>query len=212
MTKLALVAGGDKPDLSLLEGFDYYVGIDRGSLFLLENGLSLDMAVGDFDSVSREEWQSIKAEAGLLIQSQPEKDDTDTELALKEIFKRQPQAQVFLFGAFGGRLDHFLSNIFLPSDPELAPFMQQIHLLDEQNQLSYYPAGQHRLFPQNGMTYISFMTEGEGELTIKGAKYELDASNFFKKKNYSSNEFTNKPIDIELTDGYLIAIYTKDRN
>ncbi|MBM7635233.1 thiamine diphosphokinase [Streptococcus saliviloxodontae] len=209
MTKIALIAGGDQSRLS--PDFDYYVGVDRGCLFLLESGLSLDMAVGDFDSVTADEWKLIETQSKVLIKAAAEKDDTDTELALKEIFKRYPQSQVYLYGVFGGRLDHLMSNIFLPSDPDLAPFMQQIHLLDDQNQLSYCPAGKHRLYPREGMTYISFMTEGEGLLTIKGAKYELDASNFFKKKNYSSNEFTNKPIDITLTEGYVLVIYTKDR-
>ncbi|MDE7525137.1 thiamine diphosphokinase, partial [Streptococcus agalactiae] len=50
MTKIALFAGGD---LTYFEyDFDYFVGIDRGILFLLKNGLSLDMAVGDFDSIT----------------------------------------------------------------------------------------------------------------------------------------------------------------
>lgn len=31
------------------------------------------------------------------------------------------------------------------------------------------------------MTYISFLQEGDGELTILGAKYELTSSNYFQK-------------------------------
>ena len=47
MIKVAVFAGGQLADFST--GFDVYVGVDRGSLFLIENQLPLDLAVGDFD-------------------------------------------------------------------------------------------------------------------------------------------------------------------
>lgn len=105
-----MIAGGQMTDFSAQ--FDYYVGIDRGSLFLIENGLPLELAIGDFDSVSEEELSNIKERAKKWIQAPVEKDDTDTELALKTVFERFPDAQVTLFAAFGGRLDHMMSNIF----------------------------------------------------------------------------------------------------
>ncbi|MDU1741293.1 MAG: thiamine diphosphokinase, partial [Streptococcus lutetiensis] len=77
MTKVAVFAGGQLSDFST--GFDVFVGVDRGSLFLLENKLPLDIAVGDFDSVSQDELQEIQHKAGVFIQANPEKDDTDTE-------------------------------------------------------------------------------------------------------------------------------------
>ena len=153
----------------------------------------------------------IQEEAGDFIKAAPEKDDTDTELALKAIFSKYPQAQVTIFGAFGGRIDHMMSNLFLPSDPELAPFMRQITLRDEQNTVQFYPAGSNQVLPEKEMIYVSFMADGDADLTIKGAKYELDASNFFKKKIYSSNEFLDQPITVTLKSGYLIVIQSKDR-
>ena len=210
MTKIALFAGGD---LSYYEtNFDYFIGIDRGSLFLLKNGLPLDMAVGDFDSVSNQELAQIKASCPKVIQAKPEKDDTDTELALKVIFQEHPDAQVTIFGAFGGRIDHMMSNVFLPSDPDLAPSMRQIALRDTLNLIHYYPAGRQTILPQKGMTYVSFMPESDAPLTIFGARYELSAVNFFQKKIYSSNEFLDQPIEVELDSGYLIVIYSKDRS
>ena len=82
MIKVAVFAGGQLADFST--GFDVYVGVDRGSLFLIENQLPLDLAVGDFDSVSQDELQLIKETAKAFVQACPEKDDTDTELALKK--------------------------------------------------------------------------------------------------------------------------------
>ncbi|MGP6388644.1 thiamine diphosphokinase [Streptococcus dysgalactiae] len=210
MTKVALFSGGDLSYFT--REFDYFVGIDSGSLFLLENGLPLNMAVGDFDSVSQETFTDIKEKAELLITANPEKNDTDTELALKEVFARFPEAEVTIFGAFGGRMDHLLSNIFLPSDPDIAPFMSQVTLRDQQNLLTYRPAGRHFIYQENGMTYVAFMAEGESDLTITGAKFELTQANFFKKKIYSSNAFTQQPIMVYLPSGYLIIIQSKDRS
>ncbi|HEM9622835.1 TPA: thiamine diphosphokinase [Streptococcus agalactiae] len=209
MTKIALFAGGD---LTYFEyDFDYFVGIDRGSLFLLKNGLSLDMAVGDFDSITEDELLYIKHYCSNIVSASAEKNDTDTELALKTIFKEFPEAQVTVFGAFGGRIDHMMSNIFLPSDTDLEPFMSQIRLKDEQNIVTYLPSGKNQVSRIEGMSYVSFMPEGESTLQISGAKYKLNKSNYFKKKMYSSNEFMTSPIEVELKDGYLIIIYSKDR-
>ena len=110
MTRIALYAGGD---LDVLEtDFDVFVGVDAGSLFLLQHQLPLDMVIGDFDSVSPADFQQIEQAAKELIQAPAEKDDTDLELALKTVFERYPQAQARVFGALGGRIDHLLSNLF----------------------------------------------------------------------------------------------------
>ena len=130
-TKVAVFAGGDRGHYRT--DFDCFVGVDRGSLWVLEEKLPLALAVGDFDSVTVEERQLIQKRAQHFVQAQPEKDDTDLELALLTIFEKNPQAQVTIFGALGGRIDHMLANVFLPSNPKLAPYMSQIEIEDGQN-------------------------------------------------------------------------------
>ncbi|KGR72691.1 thiamine diphosphokinase [Streptococcus phocae subsp. salmonis] len=210
MTKVALFSGGDlsffTPD------FDFFVGIDRGSLFLAQQDLPLNLAVGDFDSVSESEFATIKQKARQIITASPQKNDTDTELALKVVFEQFPNAQVTIFGAFGGRLDHTLSNIFLPSDPELAPFMSQMTLRDQQNSVSYRPKGTHVIHQEKEMAYVAFMTSDDADLVITGAKFDLTAEAFFKKKVYASNEFNQSPITVCVPTGYLVIIQSKDRS
>ena len=209
MVKIVVVAGGDS---SLLpKNQDIYLGVDGGCLKLLEQGLSLDIAVGDFDSVSEVDLRKIQVQAKQVVQSVPEKNDTDLELALKTVFEDYPDAAVTVYGAFGGRLDHFLSNIFLPTDPDLAPYMEQIQLVDEQNRLVFRPAGSHEIQPDPTMTYVGFMPVGEGRLEITGAKYPLHAQNYFLKAMYGSNEFLDQAIQVSLDRGYLVIVYSKDR-
>ncbi|HFI0723253.1 TPA: thiamine diphosphokinase [Streptococcus suis] len=210
MIKIAVIAGGSFDCLS--EPADLYVGVDAGSLRLLDHSLPLDWAMGDFDSVTSEELGRIKDLAERFLQAPAEKDDTDLELALKEVFKVYPQAQVRIYGALGGRMDHMMSNLFLAAEPDLAPYMEQIELVDSQNIVRFRPAGRHRLSPIAGMKYISFMPSDQSRLTIGHAKYPLDASNYFFKKCYSSNEFIDRDIDIQLDKGYVVLIYSKDKD
>ena len=109
-TKVAIVAGGRVEAIPL--DLDVYVGVDAGCLFLLEQGLELSLAVGDFDSVDPAEFQSIQSAAHELRTSVAEKNDTDLELAIKEVLAGWPQADILIFGAFGGRLDHHLASVF----------------------------------------------------------------------------------------------------
>ena len=209
MVKIVVVAGGDS---SLLpKNQDIYLGVDGGCLKLLEQGLPLDIAVGDFDSISEVDFRKIQAQAKQVVQSVPEKNDTDLELALKTVFEDYPDAAVTVYGAFVGRLDPFLSNIFLPTDPDLAPYMEQIQLVDEQNRLVFRPAGSHEIQPDPTMTYVGFMPVGEGRLEITGAKYPLHAENYFLKAMYGSNEFLDQAIQVSLDRGYLVIVYSKDR-
>ncbi|HEL1715178.1 TPA: thiamine diphosphokinase [Streptococcus suis] len=210
MIKIAVIAGGSFDCLP--EPADLYVGVDAGSLRLLDHSLPLDWAIGDFDSVTSEELGRIKDQAGRFLQAPAEKDDTDLELALKEIFKAYPQAQVRIYGALGGRMDHMMGNLFLVAEPDLAPYMEQIELVDSQNVVRFRPAGQHRLSSIAGMKYISFMPSDQSRLIIRHAKYSLDASNYFFKKCYSSNEFIDRDIDIQLDQGYVVLIYSKDKD
>ena len=210
MTKIALFAGGTIDSFQM--DFDIFIGVDRGSLFLIEQGICPDLAVGDFDSVSEKELALIYSQSKEVLQAQSEKDDTDLELAVKAVFARYPQAQLTIFGAFGGRLDHTLANIFLPSDPEITPYMQQIRLCSAQNELSYCPQGRHEIKPVAGMNYLAFMPVSNSQLTIEGAKYPLNESNYFFKKVYASNEFIDEPVFLECQSGYVIVIYSKDRS
>ncbi|VTS13794.1 thiamin pyrophosphokinase [Streptococcus pseudoporcinus] len=210
MLNIALVAGGDLQ--AIPRHFDLYCGIDRGSLFVIEENLPLTYAVGDFDSVSESELSRIKMRTKHMVQSPAEKNDTDTELALKTVFGDYPEAEVTIFGAFGGRLDHLLANLYLPSNPDLKPFMSQISLVDQQNHVQFRPSGCHLIHQVEGMTYVSFMTTGQNPLTIKGAKYDLTSSNYFEKKIYSSNEFIGQPIEVSVNSDDIIIIQSRDRS
>ena len=75
MIKIALFAGGTIDSFQM--DFDLFIGVDRGSLFLIEQGICPDLAVGDFDSVSEKELALIYSHSKEVLQAQPAKDYTD---------------------------------------------------------------------------------------------------------------------------------------
>lgn len=211
--KTLLAAGGPPATWPVLvEDYQHYVGVDRGSLYLLEAGLPLAMAVGDFDSLSAEERERVFAAAASVHQSPAEKDDTDTQLALATIFAADPAAEVTIVGATGGRLDHLLANLWLGLEPRFQPFLRQFQLVDQQNCLSYYLPGSYEVAPVPGMKYLAFCClTPVAELTLQNVKYELNRQAVLQPTAYASNEFLpGKMASFRFSDGVVAVIQSRD--
>ncbi|MDG3374774.1 thiamine diphosphokinase, partial [Vibrio parahaemolyticus] len=175
--KILLAAGGAPQEWPEITGseYDYHVGIDRGALYLLQQGFSLELAVGDFDSLNEEERTYVFSQAELVIQSPAEKDDTDTQLALVSTFERYPDADYTLVGATGGRLDHLLSILWLGLEPRFQKYFLHLTLTDRQNNLSYYLPGSYSIKKIPEMKYLAYCClTPVSHLDIKESKYELE--------------------------------------
>lgn len=209
-----LMAAGGKPGSwpVLAEDFERYVGVDRGSLYLLEAGLPLDLAVGDFDSLNEAERQRVFAAAGRVSRSAAEKDDTDTQLALEKIFATDPTAEVTIVGATGGRLDHLLANLWLGVEPRFQPFLRQFCLADGQNRVSFYGPGSYRVQPLEGMTYLAFCClTPVSALTLIDVKYELKQQPVLQPTSWASNEFLpGTDAGFSFPDGIIAVIQSRD--
>jgi len=193
------------------ESFDFIIGVDRGSLWLTDERRPLDIAVGDFDSITEEEKARVKAHANRFTQLEAEKNDTDSEVGLRLAFEEDDKAEVTMIGAMGGRADHLLTNIFMAVSAEFKAHCQQIRLLDPQNELTYFSAGIHRIQNNPAYKYLGFVEVGVKEsLAIKGAKYPLEAGQGFSKI-YASNEFKEEEVTFSFTEDYVIIIRSKDK-
>lgn len=201
------MAGGDF--VSPTKTFDHAVGVDRGALRLIENEWHLDLAVGDFDSVTPDERVKIAAASDKVVKLPPEKDDTDLEVALKLALEFFPSEQIVIMGALGGRLDHWLTNLYLPTTKDFRAFSKQISLVDAQNVVRYFPAGEYELSPIDHKQYIGFVQLNTKNFEINNAKYPLMPEKN-DKQIYASNEFINGKIKIKIEAGMLIVIYSSD--
>lgn len=95
------------------------VGADGGAGRAHEAGVHVDLVVGDLDSLDPATLREL-AEAGTEVRrADPDKDESDTELALLVALGRGCDP-VLILGALGGaRLDHELANLLLLAHPDL---------------------------------------------------------------------------------------------
>ncbi|MBO0441054.1 thiamine diphosphokinase [Candidatus Enterococcus ikei] len=211
--KILLVAGGSPEEWPQLnsEDFDYIVGIDRGSLYTLEHGWSLDLAVGDFDSLTNDEQQTVQKQAKELVQAQAEKDDTDTQLALALAVQKFPKSEITIIGATGGRLDHFLANLWLPLEPRFQDFAHQIKVKDHQNSIAYYLPGDYVVKKEARMDYLAYccLTPVKN-LTLAESKYTLEHVDVAIPTSYASNEFVGETAEFSFDAGMIAVIQSRD--
>ncbi|MGI8793078.1 MAG: thiamine diphosphokinase [Acidimicrobiales bacterium] len=110
-----VVTGGDLVDASVLTQLPPAVAVvaaDSGVDRAAELGLPVDVAVGDFDSVSTDALRAL-ADSGAVIEQHPEaKDATDLEIGL-DAARRFSPTHIVVVGGHGGRLDHFVANALL---------------------------------------------------------------------------------------------------
>ncbi len=117
-----IVAGGESPPAAAIASLPdnaIIIAADSGLDHVLAAGLHPDLLVGDLDSVSNAalEWART---AGIPIQEfSPDKDATDTELAIAAALAMGAE-QVILLGGGGDRLDHSIGAITALGNTSLA--------------------------------------------------------------------------------------------
>jgi thiamine pyrophosphokinase len=90
-------------------------GIDRARSL----GLVVDIAVGDFDSVTPEGLADAEARGARIERHPAAKDATDLELALDAAIALVP-SRIVVVGSDGGRLDHLVGSLLLLADERYA--------------------------------------------------------------------------------------------
>src|SRR3954451_6681075 len=123
-----ILADGDVPARARLdaawpgwdEGVDLVIAADGGARHAQRLGVTLDLWVGDGDSLGEDALAELVA-AGVPVERSPaDKDQTDLELAVDAALARRSVGLVIV-GALGGeRVDHALGNVALLTAAGLA--------------------------------------------------------------------------------------------
>lgn len=116
-----VVAGGDTdaPVPRALPSADLVIAADSGLDRAAALGLTVDIAVGDFDSATPQAVEAARRR-GVPIQQHPTaKEATDLELALDEAMLHAVD-RIVVVGSAGGRLDHLISTSLLLAREEYA--------------------------------------------------------------------------------------------
>lgn len=175
------------------------IGVDRGAWIAAQQGISMVMAIGDFDSVSEREFELLKRYAQAIHILPKEKDETDTEAALSYAMKAGYDC-VDVYGGLGGRLDHELANLRLLERGDLS-----MTLYDEHNRITRLPSGIHRL-KKDCYPYISFLAlTDDTRITLKQVKYPLDYAVLNRRDVYTvSNEMVADEMTAEVSKAVLV--------
>ena len=215
MSKTAcIITGGDISEHFL----DGYLGQHPSELKLVVDGaleithrlgLKPDYIVGDFDTVNQELLKYYDDE--IILRHPPEKDQTDTELAIETALNAGCERLLF-FGATGSRLDHSLGNIFLLE--HLLKQGVEAVILNENNKL--YLKKQNFVLKRKETRgdYVSLLplTETVKNVTLCGFKYPVENVTFYREKTLGiSNEITEEEANVEFSDGIFIVVESQDK-
>ncbi|WP_368486815.1 thiamine diphosphokinase [Spiroplasma sp. DGKH1] len=191
-------------NLDLTQYADYYhIGVERGCLALLNHKLTIDLACGDFDSLSPAEYQTVIKNTNKLVKVSAIKNEIDAELAITEALKLQP-AEIILITQ-GPRVDMQLASF---------GFIAQYNvkwLNDDNYCYLLKPHQVNVVIPQPGYRYLSFISLTPAKVNIAKMKYNVqDFEMTALSANAISNEFIyDQPGEIEVLSGTVIVIYTK---
>lgn len=216
--KAVIISGGSIHDGFALDFIkmkkpDHIIAADRGLEFCYRCGITPDCIVGDFDSIDPDVIRYYREETDLPIHTfRPEKDMTDTDIAVKKA-EEVGADEIFFLGCTGTRLDHVLSCIY-----NLSLLREQgikAWIADEHNRITM-PLGQEYEISEEEQfgKYISlfpFRNQVEG-LTLKGMKYPLtDATLVLGDGGLGvSNERIEAVAHMEWKKGILLVIESRD--
>lgn len=216
MKRCLIITGGTLDmgfagDFLKRESFQKIISVDAGLEQTAALGLVPDMIVGDFDTVKEQVLEEYRKKEHIIWDvHKPEKNETDTELAL---LKAQALGcdEIVVLGATGGRADHMLGNIHL-----LFPCLQKgirAFLVDPQNRI-YLLDGEHDFVRERVWgKYISFLplTERVLGITLEGFKYPLkDKDIEIGTSLCISNELAAERGRITFEEGVLICVEAHD--
>ena len=162
----------------------------------------MDLAVGDFDSVSKEEFELIKKNND-IIKLNPIKDDTDTEHALNLV--KNYDEILILGGINGNRIEHFISMlIYLKKFP---------NFIIKDDYSIIYTIDKSISIKKDEYKYISlFSLDDNTIISLDGFKYNLCNYNLKKDNPLGvSNEIIKDYGNIKIK-GRIIIVKTKDDN
>lgn len=217
MDVVIIVTGGYRDSnqfrsyLGSIRGNVRLIGVDAGALWLLDHGYSLHIAVGDFDTIGNFGVQKLQQNNINMIQVAPEKDETDTELALS-IAMNHSAKKIVIYGGFGSRVDHSLANIQLlwrclnnNIECQIMDPNNRIHLINQSIVLK-----KHHEYPF--VSLIPFTANVSG-VTLHGFKYSLtNATLEWGSTIGISNELIEEQGSIVLQQGVLLVIESNDKN
>lgn len=180
----------------------FVIGADKGARYCLQNGIEMDLALGDFDSLSLIEKKEIEKKAKKVIELNPVKDDTDTAHALSLL----PFCSeiVVLGGIQGKRIEHFLAIL------DLLAKDSRVVLKDSNSFIKIFGPGEYDV-DKGDYRFVSFFALEDAVLSLEGFAYPLKERLLERFDPLGvSNEIIGEMGRLDLKSGRLLMVCSKD--
>ena len=93
---------------------DLIVSADGGLRYIRALNLIPKLVIGDLDSINNDDIRFLKTKKVEILKFPIEKNQTDLEIALREVVRRNYK-NILVIGGLGGRIDQTLANLGLIS-------------------------------------------------------------------------------------------------
>lgn len=204
-----IVANGDnEPDFlkNIHKDYDFVISADGASNLLFEVGITPDIIVGDFDSISKSILLTYEASGIRQFRLSAEKDFSDTHVSV-DIAIQEGANTIDIAGGLGSRWDHSIANLNLL----YYGYQKQVNLslISSENKARLIGPGEH-VFPAKNDDYLSFFALFEdGVISIENMKYKLFEQEIKRGESIGlSNEYEGDG-RITIHKGSLLAVHSR---
>ena len=198
-----IVSGGDFSQAPRPLPGDFVIACDRGYTYCELLGRVPDLMISDFDS-----YDGPVDTAVPLAEFPPEKDDTDTMLAIRWALENHFD-EIRMYCALGGRLDHTYANMQSLVFARKHGIQAGIYSPDEiilavQNEKISLPR-------REGWSLSVFAADTAcSGVTLRGTKYLLENAELIPSFPLGvSNQWTAPEAEISVQEGVLLVIQSK---
>jgi thiamine pyrophosphokinase len=186
------------------------IAADGGARLALACQCVPNLVIGDFDSLSPDELDGLRAMDATIKRYPAAKDETDLELALLAS-TTQGATWIRVLGAVGDRIDQTLANITLLTLPELAG--RDVRLVAGRQSLWLIGPGDHPLDGAPGDTISLIPLDGDAEkVRTDGLQYPLRSETLHVGPARGvSNVIQRSPARVAFDAGRLVVVHTMGR-
>lgn len=182
------------------------IAADGGARHLLALHRPPDVVIGDMDSLGETARAWLLSSGTRFVTHPAAKDETDLELALLYAADHC-QGEIWVFGAWGGRLDQSLANVLLLTHPTLRG--RPVQLCERRERL-WLIQGETVIHGRAGDTVSLLPLDGDVHVAATtGLRWPLlDERLAFGRARGVSNEMTAEVATVRVHSGRLLCIHS----
>lgn len=205
LTAIILSGGGPAPRRPSLPHADLVIAADSGLSLAAALELTVDVIVGDLDSVDPQDVATA-LEAGATLETHPtDKDATDLDLAI-EAAVRAGAEHIHVVGGGAGRLDHLLGVALLVASPRWRNHTIEWHT---EHAVAYPVHDQRTISGSSGDLVSVVPTAGHPIVSIEGTTWLLnDTPLEVGSTRGISNSLTEPSATVRVKGGSVLVVHT----